>query len=124
MKAWWQRTYTAKPTPTPTQTPTPMETQIQTPTLLDEANNKLKELEEAMALLDRLGGDIDWALDFCNYESINEHLSPLSYAIGEAHEEIEEMYERLSEEIENYKTNKAFADQEFEDQSDLKYLVE
>ena len=101
-----------------------METQIQTPTLLDEANNKLKELEEAMALLDRLGGDIDWALDFCNYESINEHLSPLSYAIGEAHEEIEEMYERLSEEIENYKTNKAFADQEFEDQSDLKYLVE
>jgi hypothetical protein len=92
--------------------------------LLSEAERKLEQLTQAMALLDRIGGDVDWALDFSEHQSINEQLSPVSYAIGDAHEEIESMYERLSEEIEAYKTNKIFADKEFDAHCELQYYLE
>lgn len=92
-------------------------------TLLEQAQAKQKQLEEALALLDRIGGDIDWALDFCEYESIDEHLTPVSYAIAEAHEEIEQELETLLESIESYQTETDFALAEVDNSCDLKHCL-
>lgn len=93
-------------------------------TLLKDAENKIKQLKEATTLLDDLSCRIDWALDFSEYESIREHLSPLSYAIGDAHEEVENELERLIEGTERYKELKHINDIEFDLNSYLKNILE
>ena len=93
-------------------------------TLLEQSEAKQKQLEEALALLDRIGGDVDWALDFSEYESIDEHLRPLSYAIAEAHDEIEQELERLIEATAKYDDDKEMALHAVDNETDLKYYLE
>ena len=117
MKAWWQRnSYKQEKTTMETNTEAPL-------TLLQEAEYKLQQLKEAIDLLDRIGGDVDWAIDFCNFPSINEHLSSCSYALNDAHSELEEMYDRLEDEIESHKNDKAVSEAEFDRESNLRYFV-
>lgn len=92
--------------------------------LLAQAKDKQKQLEEAFSLLDNLGCKVDWALDFCNYSSIDEVLSPLSYAISDAQEEIEEQLERLLEAIKSHETDSCIALKELEEYSELQYHIE
>ena len=93
-------------------------------TLLEQAEAKQKQLEEALALLDRIGGDVDWALDFSEYESIDEHLKPVSYAIAEAHDEIEQELERLIEATQKYEDDKEMALHAVDNDADLKYYLD
>lgn len=93
-------------------------------TLLEQAETKQKQLEEALALLDRIGADVDWALDFSEYESIDEHLRPVSYAIAEAHDEIEEELERLIEATHKYEDDKEMALHAVDNESELKYYLD
>lgn len=92
--------------------------------LLDSAKEKQKQLNEAIAMLDDIGWKVDWALDFCNFDSINEHLSPLSYAIADAREEIEEELESLDEKIEEFENNKELALAEFESNCELQHYID
>ena len=94
------------------------------PTLLEQIEAKRKQLQEEIELLNDIGERVDWALDFCSYSSIDEHLTPLTYAIAEAHEELEEELEKINEEIENYKTEQAFALNDVDKSSNLKYYLE
>jgi archaellum component FlaC len=102
-----------------------METTLTTePTLLEQAEAKQKQLEQALSLLDRIGADIDWALDFSEHESINEALNPVSYAISEAHDEIEEEYEKLTEAVNKYEEEKEMALHNVDSETDLKYYLD
>jgi len=92
--------------------------------LLDQAKAKQKQLEEALAMLDDVGWKVDWALDFCNYSDIDEALTPLSYAVSEAHEEIESKLEALLEATEKYEEDQHFALAQVDSESDLKYHLE
>ena len=93
-------------------------------TLLEQAKAKQKQLEEALAMLDDLGWKVDWALDFCNYSDIDEALTPLSYAVSDAHDEIEARLESLLEAVDKYETDQHFALAEVDSNSDLKYYLE
>lgn len=93
-------------------------------TLLEQAKAKQKQLEEALAMLDDIGWKVDWALDFCNYSDIDETLTPLSYAVSEAHEEIEQKLEALLEAVEKYEEEQHFALAQVDSDSDLKYHLE
>lgn len=101
-----------------------MESKHTEQTLLEQAQAKQKQLEEALAMLDDLGWKVDWALDFCNYSDIDEALTPLSYAISEAHEELEDKLESLLEAVEKYETDQHFALAQVDSDSDLKYHLE
>lgn len=101
-----------------------MEQQTTEPTLLEQAQAKQKQLEEALAMLDDIGWKVDWALDFCDYSDIDETLTPLSYAISEAHEEIESKLESLLESVDKYETEQHFALAEVDSNTDLKYHLE
>jgi hypothetical protein len=78
-------------------------------TLIEQASHKKQQLNEALDLLDRLGADIDWALDFCDYQTIKDVLSPISYNISEAHDELESQLDRFEEAIEEYNLEKHIA---------------
>lgn len=91
--------------------------------LLEQALAKQTQLKEALNLLDRVGGDIDWALDFCEYDSIKEHLSPLSYAISDAADELEGELDKLEECMESYETEQVLALKDVDMSTDLKYCI-
>lgn len=93
-------------------------------TLLEQAKAKQKQLEEALSMLDDVGWKVDWALDFCSYSDIDEALTPLSYAISEAHEEIESKLESLLEAVDKYEEDQHFALAQVDSESDLKYHIE
>lgn len=92
--------------------------------LIDKARAKQKQLEEACSLLDDIGWKVDWALDFCNYSDIDEALTPLSYAVSEAKDEIESKLETLLESIQKYEEDQHFALAQVDSESDLKYYLE
>lgn len=94
------------------------------PSLLEQAETKQKQLEQALALLDRIGADVDWALDFSEYESIDEHLRPVSYIISEAHDEIEQELERLIEATQKYEEDKEMALHAVDNEAELKYYLD
>ena len=100
-----------------------MESISESLSLLEQAEHKKQQLSEALSLIDRLGADIDWALDFCEYESIKEILSPISYSLGEAHEELESQLDRFIDAIEEYNSEKDLAIAEVERSSTLNHLL-
>ena len=93
-------------------------------TMLEQAQAKQKQLEEALAMLDDIGWKVDWALDFCNYSDIDEALTPLSYAISEAHDEVESKLEGLLEAVEKYQEEQHFALAQVDSDTELKYHLE
>lgn len=92
-------------------------------TLQEQSEEKQKQLEQALALLDRIGGDVDWALDFSEYEIIDEHLRLVSYAISEAHDEIEQELERLIEATAKYEDDKEIALHAVDNEAELRYYL-
>lgn len=102
-----------------------MSTQIkEIMSLEDKAKHKLKQLNEACSMLEDLEWKLSWALDFSQYESINEILSPLQYQVADALEEMEDKRDYLEEEIESYKTDKALNEKEFDSSCDLVYNID
>ena len=99
-------------------------TEEPTLSLLEQAQAKQKQLKEALDLLDDIGWKVDWALDFCNYSDIDEALSPLSYAVSDSRDEIEEKLNSLDEAIEKYESDQVFALAQVDSESDLKYHLE
>lgn len=92
--------------------------------LEEKAQDKLKQLNEACGMLEDLEWKLSWALDFSKYESINEILNPLLSQVADALEEMEENRDHLEEEIESYKTDKAFNEEEFDSSCQLAYNLD
>tara|TARA_R110000868_G_scaffold87240_4_gene244143 strand:+ start:1411 stop:1692 length:282 start_codon:yes stop_codon:yes gene_type:complete len=92
--------------------------------LEEKAAQKIKQLKEAVALMEELSWRVVWALDFSNFQTINEELDPVQDVIAEAHNALEEELESLEEATEDYKTTKEFAEAEFDQESNLQYYLE
>ena len=89
----------------------------------EKAKEKIKQLKEAVALLDDIGFRVCWALDFSEFNSINDILNPLSYRLSEAQDEMEELLETMEEKFEEYEQEKAMFQDQFEKESELQYYV-
>jgi len=85
---------------------------------LEKIQHKLKQLNEALELVEEVSDRCAWADDFANYGSIREALDPVYSAAEHAREEIEEQINDIESWIEDMKEKKlgaeAKVEQEFE----------
>jgi hypothetical protein len=91
---------------------------------LERAKHKLKQIKEAISLIEDIEWKICWALDFSEYQSINELLSPIAEQASTSLEEMQEMEESLEEEIEAHEFRKKEHEEEFENETNLKYYLD
>ena len=71
---------------------------------LKHKRHKLKQLKEAIKLVEDLDWKVAWALDFSEHGDINDALSPIQFVISDAQDELEEVQERLEEQLQEYKS--------------------
>jgi hypothetical protein len=64
----------------------------------------LKQIGEALKLVEDLDWRIAWALDFSEHGDINDALSPVGEALSNAQEELEEVQGRIEEQIEEFRS--------------------
>jgi chromosome segregation ATPase len=89
----------------------------------EKAEHKIKQLSEAIQLLEDVGGRLDWATDFAAFNSIVDALSPINSLVYDTQTEFEEELEQLEEELKAYKEDKERVDEDFDCSSTLKYWV-
>ena len=65
--------------------------------------HNLKQLSEALKLVEDLDWKVAWALDFSEHQDINDALSPIQEALSTAQEELEEQQEQLEHQLQEYK---------------------
>jgi predicted DNA-binding protein YlxM (UPF0122 family) len=70
---------------------------------LKRKRHKLKQIGEALKLLEDLDWRVAWALDFSEHNDINDALDPISSVISDAQDELTEIQDRLEEQIQEYK---------------------
>ena len=70
---------------------------------LKHKRHKLKQIGEALKLVEDLDWKISWALDFSEHQDINDALDPVQTMLSEAQEELEEVQERIEEQLQEYK---------------------
>ena len=65
--------------------------------------HNLKQIKEALKLVEDLDWKISWALDFSEHSDINDSLEPIQNALSTAQEELEEQQEQIEYQIQEYK---------------------
>jgi len=65
--------------------------------------HNLKQINEALKLVEDLDWKVAWALDFSEHQDINEALDPIQRALSSAQEELEEQQEYLEQQLQEYK---------------------
>jgi phage shock protein A len=71
--------------------------------ILRKKRHNLKQIGEALKLLEDLDWRVAWALDFSEHEDINDALSPIQSVISDAQDELTEVQDRVEEQIQEYK---------------------
>lgn len=72
----------------------------------------LKQIGEALKLVEDLDWRVAWALDFSEHSDINDALSPVGEVLSNAQEELEDLQSRLEEQIAEYKSRVSMAEAE------------
>jgi hypothetical protein len=81
---------------------------------LEKAQHKLKQLNEAISLLEEITDRLAWADDFAEYESIKDALDA-PYSAGErAKDELEEQAMEIENQIQELEDKKGLAEAEVE----------
>lgn len=88
-----------------------------------QAQNKLKHLKEAIALMDELDGRLTWAADFCEHNSISTILNRVAAVVMDAQSELEDMETELEERIQEASNKKKEAEKEVQQEFEQR-LVE
>jgi DNA repair exonuclease SbcCD ATPase subunit len=70
---------------------------------LRKKRHNLKQVREALKLVDDLGWRVGWAQDFSELSDINDALDPISSALSDAEDELEELEQHLEEQLQEYK---------------------
>jgi predicted DNA-binding protein YlxM (UPF0122 family) len=65
--------------------------------------HNLKQIGEALKLVEDLDWRVAWALDFSEHVDINDALNPVQEALSTAQEELEEQQEQLEYQLQEYK---------------------
>ena len=79
---------------------------------LELVNKKLKELNEALNILEDIEGKVTWAQDFTSYPDITQALDPIHQGITSARDDIEREIDYLEYQIHEY--NEKLAEWHFE----------
>jgi len=82
---------------------------------IQEVNKKLKELKEALSVVNKIEEQISWACDFTNYRSISNALDPIYESTDSAKEDIEKEIYYLEEQLDEYEFKLA----EFEEANNI-----
>ena len=70
---------------------------------LRKKRHNLKQVKEALKLVEDLGWRIGWAQDFSELSDINDALDPISSALSDAENELEELEQHLEEQLQEYR---------------------
>lgn len=70
---------------------------------LRKKRHNLKQVREALKLVDDLGWRVGWAQDFSELSDINDALDPISSALSDAEDELGELEQHLEEQLQEYK---------------------
>lgn len=81
---------------------------------LEKIQHKLKQLNEALELVEEISDRCAWADDFSNYGSIREALDPIYSASEHARDEIDDQINEIESQIEEMKEKKLNAEAEVE----------
>lgn len=84
---------------------------------IELANKKLKELREALNVIQSVENKVTWAQDFTNYPDITRALDPINQGVDCARDEIEREIDYLENQVQEY--NEKLADFEFENAIDV-----
>ena len=68
----------------------------------EEAEKKLKELNEALSVVNKVEEQVSWACDFTNYSSISCALEPIYEAVDLARDNLEYQISYLTDQIDEY----------------------
>jgi hypothetical protein len=91
--------------------------------LVEYGEHKLKQLNEAISLLEDFSDRIMWAEDFCPHPCIHDALDSVFTAVEHSKDELEEMQSQLEDELESYKKDKELTNEEFDESSNLAYAL-
>jgi DNA-binding transcriptional MerR regulator len=70
---------------------------------LKKKRHNLKQIGEALKLVEDLDWKVSWALDFSEHMEINDALDPILQALSSAQEELEEQQEYIEQQLQEYK---------------------
>jgi RNA polymerase-binding transcription factor DksA len=70
---------------------------------LRKKRHNLKQVREALKLIEDLSWRICWAQDFSQYMDINDALDPIGNSLSDAQEELEHMESHLEEQLQEYR---------------------
>jgi hypothetical protein len=84
---------------------------------------KLKQLQEAISLLEDLSWRVMWAIDFARFPSIQDELDPLLDAIDTAQETLENKHDELEDDLKTYEENKTITLQRFKENNSLQDIL-
>lgn len=93
-----------------------MNTSYNRPDFLDRADKKIKELNEALKVIEKIDDQISWAQDFTSFPLISQALDPIFDSINEARETLEHELYYLEEKISDFNYKKL----EFEIDNEIK----
>ena len=82
--------------------------------VLEKIQHKLKQLNEALELVEEISDRCAWADDFANYGSIREALDPVFSAAEHAVDEIGDQIDEIESQVEEMKEKKLNAEAEVE----------
>lgn len=80
----------------------------------EKAQHKLKQLNEAISLLEEMSDRLAWADDFAEYESIRETLDTPFLAVERAKDELEDQVMEIEQQIQELEDKKGLAEAEVE----------
>jgi hypothetical protein len=69
---------------------------------LDKANQKMKELKEALQVVQKIEDQVSWACDCTSFTCISEALEPLYEVVDTARQRLENELDYLDNEISDY----------------------
>ena len=84
--------------------------------VLEKIQHKLKQLNEALELVEEISDRCAWADDFANYGSIREALDPVYSAAEHARDEIDDQINEIESQIEEMKEKKLNAEAEIDEE--------
>ena len=70
---------------------------------LRKKRHNLKQVKEALKLVEDLGWRVGWAEDFSELSDINDALDPISSALSDAENDLKELEQHLEEQLQEYK---------------------
>lgn len=71
---------------------------------LKHKRHNLKQIKEALKLVEDLDWKVSWALDFSEHRDINDALDPILSALSNAQDELEEQQEWIEQQLNEYKS--------------------